>query len=71
MCGEVQNIKGQALLEKAGAQTDFSYVPGHSGKFQRYRCAGKWIKPSKLFLKSSGGPKKIHFLFGLKSLNFL
>ena len=25
--------KGHALAEKAGAQTDFSYVPGHLGKF--------------------------------------
>ena len=65
------NTKGQSLLEKAGAQTDFSYVPGHSGKFQGYRCAGKWIKPSKLFLKISEGPKKICFLFWLKSFSFL
>ena len=61
--------KGQPLLQKAGAQTDFSYVPGH--KCQRYRCVGKWIIPSKLFLKCSGGPKKICFLFGLKSFHFL
>ena len=32
------------------------------------RCAGKGIKSSKLFLKSSGGPKKIHFLFGRMQL---
>ena len=25
--------KGHALAEKAGAQTDFSYVPGHLGEF--------------------------------------
>ena len=26
-------IKGHALAEKAGARTDFSYVPGHLGEF--------------------------------------
>ena len=26
-------FKGQALVEKAGAQTDSSYVPGHLGEF--------------------------------------
>ena len=25
--------KGHALAEKAGARTDFSYVPGHLGEF--------------------------------------
>ena len=29
-----QSAKGQSLLEKAGAQTDFSYVPGHSANFK-------------------------------------
>ena len=61
-------LKGKPLLEKAGAQTDFSFVPRHSGKFQRYRCAVKWIKPSKLFLKSSGGPKRSVSSLGLNPL---
>ena len=26
-------MKGQALVEKASARTDFSYVSGHLGKF--------------------------------------
>ena len=26
-------LKGQALVDKAGARTDFSYVPGHLGEF--------------------------------------
>ena len=39
--------KGQPLLEKAGAWTDFSYVPGHSDKFQIYRWAGKRINIKK------------------------
>ena len=34
MVGVVTRLKkGHALAEKAGARTDFSYVPGHLGEF--------------------------------------
>ena len=29
--GDVDGVKGHAIAEKAGARTDFSYVPGHLG----------------------------------------
>ena len=29
----IKIMKGHTLAEKAGAQTDFSYVPGHLGEF--------------------------------------
>ena len=33
ICPGQDFTKGHALAEKAGARTDFSYVPGHLGEF--------------------------------------
>ena len=32
-CKSADKTKGQALVDKAGARTDFSYVPRHLGEF--------------------------------------
>ena len=64
--------KGQPLLEKAGAETDFSYVPRHSGKFQRYHCIalhcivqGNGSNPQNSFLNVLGVQKRSVFSLGL------
>ena len=51
-------VKGQAWADKAGAQTDFFYVPRHSDKFQIYRCAGNWIL---VWFGQQNYPHKTHF----------
>ena len=56
--------KGATWVEKAGAQTDFSYVPGHLGE----TIGRKKDQTLKTICKN---PKQIHFLFRLEFFPFL